>query len=61
MVVAAKFNSKAAVMTVFSRTLGLEDVISFLIKPLNVLVMIVEPVKMVKPSEVSTVKRYSDG
>ncbi len=60
-VVAAKFSSKAAVITLFSSTLGLEDVISFLIRPFNVLVMIVKPLNIVKPSEVSTVSKYSDG
>ena len=61
MVVAAKFNSREAVITLFSRTLKLEGVSSFFIKPLSVLVITVDPVKMLKLSEVSTVSKYSEG
>ncbi len=61
MVVAAKFNSREAVITLFSRTLKLEGVSSFFIKPLSVLVITVDPVKMLELSEVSTVSKYSEG
>jgi hypothetical protein len=61
MVVAAKFNSREAVITLISRTLKLEGVSSFFIKPLSVLVITVDPVKMLKLSEVSTVSKYSEG